>query len=250
MRFYLDIEVEKGELPIEIRRVVLSMIKESLTDVADGRFYDKYYSSNIPKDFSFSVYLRGSIFTKEKIELPSKSFKIYFTTDDKNKAGLILINSFLMKRNKIFPLRNNNSLKIRNVFQINQDLIFSTKIIVRTFAGGSIVVREHNHESNLDRYYTVEDNVYNEKLTDIVKIQARLAGFSEEDVLNISVKALDDCKKVVVKHYGSFVDCTVGSFVISANTEILQYLYDAGLGSRSSAGFGMLNLVSQLSSDE
>lgn len=247
MRFYLEVEVDKSELPIEIRRVVLSMIKSALSDAADGRFYNKYYDGNTPirKDFSFSIYIGGSVFTKEKIELSSTSFKIYFSADDKNKTGLILMNAFLMKRNKNFPLENNNSLKIKNVIQINQNLILSQEIVVRTFAGSSIVVREHERKNNKDRYYTVEDNVYDEKLTDLIKVQAREAGFSEEDVSNIKMRALEDCKKAVVRHYGSFIDCTRGTFVINADTDILQYFYDAGIGSRHSNGFGMLNLVSQ-----
>ncbi len=247
MRFYLEVEVEKNELPIEIRRVVLSMLKSSLESAADGRFYNKYYEGNNPikKDFTFSVYMKGAVFAKGKIELSAKTFKIYFSADDKNKTGLILMNSFLMKKNKKFPLENSNSLKIKNVVQINQDLIFNSEITVRTFAGSSIVAREHNRESNKDRYFTIEDKAYNEKLTDVIRVQARLAGFCEEDVLNINIRALEDCKKVLVKHYGSFIDCTVGSFLISANPDILQYFYDAGIGSRSSSGFGMLNLISQ-----
>lgn len=247
MRFYLEVEVEKNELPLEIRRVVLSMIKLSLSSTADGRFYNRYYDGNTPikKDFTFSIYMKGAIFTKQKIELSEKTFKVFFSADDKNKTGLILMNTFLMKKNNKFPLENNNYLKIKNVVQINQDLIFNSEITVRTFAGSSIVVREHNRENNKDRYFTIEDKDYNEKLTDIIRIQARLVGFCEEDVLNINMKALEGCKKVLVKHYGSFIDCTVGSFSISANPDILQYLYDAGAGSRSNSGFGMLNLVSQ-----
>ncbi len=247
MRFYLEVELEKNELPLEIRRVVLSMIKSSLSSAADGKFYNRYYDDKTPikKDFTFSIYIKGAIFKKEKIELSSKIFKIYFSADDKNKTGLIFMNAFLMKKNKKFPLENSNSLKIKNVVQINQELIFNSKVIVRTFAGSSIVAREHNKENNKDRYFTVEDKGYNEKLTDVIMRQARLAGFSEEDVLNISMKALEDCKKVLIKHYGGFIDATVGSFSICANPDILQYLYDAGAGSRSNSGFGMLNLVSQ-----
>jgi CRISPR-associated endoribonuclease Cas6 len=247
MRFYLEIELEKNELPLEFRRVILSMIKSSLSSAAEGRFYNRYYEGNTPikKDFTFSVYMKGAIFTKEKIQLSERTFKVYFTADDKNKTGLILMNAFLIKKGNKFPLENNNNLKIKNVIQINQDLIFNSEVTVRTFAGSSIVAREHNRENNKDRYFTIEDNGYNEKLTDVIRVQARLAGYCEDDVLNINIKALEDCKKVLVRHYGCFIDCTIGSFLIRANPDILQYLYDAGAGSRSNSGFGMLNLISQ-----
>ena len=49
----------------------------------------------------------------------------------------------------------------------------------------------------------------------------------------------------MVKHYGKYIDVTTGMFEIQANKRILQYLYNSGIGSRSSAGFGMVDLVTQ-----
>ena len=54
-----------------------------------------------------------------------------------------------------------------------------------------------------------------------------------------------DCKKIVVKHYGIFVDLTVGILKISGDMNVLQYLYQSGVGSHHASGFGALNVVRQ-----
>ena len=72
----------------------------------------------------------------------------------------------------------------------------------------------------------------------------RQAGFSEDEINKIKVSPIQ-CKKVVVKHYGRYIDITTGMFEIQANNEILQYFYDQGIGSRKSAGFGMIDLITQ-----
>lgn len=253
MRFCIEVQVSKNEFPLEMRRVVLYMLKSALSEAGEGRFYNRYYDRQTPikKDFSFSIVIpRGSHFAKEKIELSADIIKIYFTTDDKNKTGLILMNAFLMRKNKSFPLANGNTGKIKSVNQVKQELILNSSIIVRSFAGNSVVAREHTRDNNTDRYYTVEDDSFIEKLTNVLRVQADMACFKKADIASIKIKAMDDCKKVLVKHYNSYIDCTVGSFMLSADPNLLQYFYDAGLGSRTSSGFGMLNIVSQSITDE
>ena len=53
MRFYLTFELEKSSLPKDYRRIILSYIKKSLTEILDGRYYSQYFKDNIQKDFCF-----------------------------------------------------------------------------------------------------------------------------------------------------------------------------------------------------
>ena len=53
------------------------------------------------------------------------------------------------------------------------------------------------------------------------------------------------CRKVLVKHWRVFVDATCGVFELHGKPELLQYFYQAGLGSKHSSGFGMLEIVAE-----
>ena len=82
-----------------------------------------------------------------------------------------------------------------------------------------------------------------------------MAGFYKKQYEDIKVEPVD-CKKIVVKHYGIFIDLTVGilkisgdmAFTIGNSTKTrnaLQYLYQSGAGSHHATGFGSLNVIRQ-----
>lgn len=76
------------------------------------------------------------------------------------------------------------------------------------------------------------------------KNQLQMAGFYKKQYEDIKVEPVD-CKKIVVKHYGIFIDLTVGILKISGDMNALQYLYQSGAGSHHATGFGSLNVIRQ-----
>ena len=111
----------------------------------------------------------------------------------------------------------------------------------RQAKGSSICVREHNKEKNEDKYYIYSDPEFREKLDIVLKNELRSI-ISEKDIEEIVVNPIQ-CSKCVVKHYGNYIDTSIGLFEISAKPYILNYLHNVGIGSRKSAGFGMIELV-------
>ena len=81
-------------------------------------------------------------------------------------------------------------------------------------------------------------------MTDGLKRQAILAGFSQSDVDEIGAKAIK-CNKNVVYNYGAYIDANTGFIEISAKPYILQYFYQAGILAHRSIGFGMIDLIAQ-----
>lgn len=53
MRFYLTFELEKSSLPKDYRRIILSYIKKSLTEILDGRYYLNTLKIIYKKIFAF-----------------------------------------------------------------------------------------------------------------------------------------------------------------------------------------------------
>lgn len=240
MRFYLTFELEKSSLPKDYRRIILSYIKKSLTEILDGRYYSQYFKDNIQKDFCFSLKLPKAKFTKDEIILEDNSIKVLFTSDDRQKTGLLLQQAFMKQKNKKFLITNQNSITLKQIHQQREQKITSSKAIFKTYG---LCIRDHNKETNKDNHYVYSDEKFNEQLKVVLKNQISQTGFSKDIVDSIKFSPIN-CKKVLVKHYDTYVDTTVGSFLLEGNPLLLQYLYDVGMGSRNTM-FGYLDLVTQ-----
>lgn len=240
MRFYLTFELEKSSLPKDYRRIILSYIKKSLTEILDGRYYSQYFKDNIQKDFCFSLKLPKAKFTKDEIILEDNSIKVLFTSDDRQKTGLLLQQAFMKQKNKKFLITNQNSITLKQIHQQREQKITSSKVIFKTYG---LCIRDHNKETNKDNHYVYSDEKFNEQLKVVLKNQISQTGFSKDIVDSIKFSPIN-CKTVLVKHYDTYVDTTVGSFLLEGNPLLLQYLYDVGMGSRNTM-FGYLDLLTQ-----
>lgn len=244
MRLELIFEIEKNEIPRDNKSIWISFLKNSLMQISKGEFYEKYFIGTGIKDYTFNILLPAPKFIGEKIILDSNQVKLLFSSDDKNKTGLIFYQAFIEAKQKRFPLPNGNAIILKRINQLREKLITSSKVMFRTVTGGGLVVRAHNKETNRDKFFTFLDEEFSVQLKQVLGMQAGAAGFSEEVGKNVVFKPVQ-CKKVLVKQYGIFVDCTVGIFALEGNPDFLQYLYQAGMGSKHSMGYGMLDVVAQ-----
>lgn len=244
MRIELLFELENPELPRDNKRIWISFLKNVITKCNKGKYYDRYFSGTNSKDYTFSVILPKPQFVGEKVVLENNQVKMIFSADDRNKSGLIFYAAFIQAKKRKFPLPENNAMTLKNIRQLREQLIVSSKVIFRTVTGGGLVVREHDKEKNKDKYYTFQDEGFHEKLKTVLKVQAEEAGFLENVAEKIIMTPIQ-CRKVLVKQYGTYVDVTVGIFRLEGDSDLLQYFYQAGIGSKHSMGYGMLDIVSQ-----
>lgn len=249
MRVELIFELNKPELPKDNKSIWISYLKKVLTDCNGGKFFNRYFLDNKMKDYCFSVIFPNPVFEKRKIILQEPFVKMIFSADDRNKTGLIFYSAFIAAKKKKFMLPDGNSMILKSIRQLREKLIVNDRAIFKTVTGGGLVVREHDKQKNTDHYYTFSEEGFLERAEEILKVQAIGAGFSERAAAGIRIKPLQ-CKKVVVKQYEIYVDVSVGTFQIEANADILQYFYQAGIGSKHSMGYGMLELVCQMEKRE
>lgn len=244
MRFVLNFELKENILPVEYRKVVLSYIKNALTNCNDGKYFDKYFNGAEQKDYCFTVMLPKSTFKKDYVYLKENKFKIVFSCGEKEKTALILYSAFIAEKDKSYPLAKGNFMTLRSLSFINSDEIKNNRVIFKTSLGSGLCVREHDRVTKKDNYYVFNDDLFREKINFVLKNQLLKAGFTEEEVNCVKVNPID-CKKVAVKHYNFFIAVSIGIFEMQGDYRVLQYLYDVGIGSRKSMGFGMVDLVIQ-----
>lgn len=242
MRLELLFNLEKPEIPQDYRKIFVSYLKNTISKCNKGEFYDRYFGNINQKDYSFAVILSKPQFKGDRIELENNKVRLVFTASDQKRTGLIFFSAFIHLKNKYFPLPNGNGMVLKKINQLNEQLIVEPKVVFRTVIGGGLLIREHNRDTNKDRYYTALDREFDSQMKQVLQVQARNAGFLDNVLEEIILRPLQ-CKKVIVKHFGVFVDATVGVFEMEAEPELLQYFYQAGLGSKHSQGFGLVDVM-------
>ena len=95
--------------------------------------------------------------------------------------------------------------------------------------------------TNKDIYYTYADEGFSKALCENVEIfiQKMEIGVDTEGLSIEPVKA----RKVVVICFGRKVDSNLGIYKLSGNCELLNILYQAGLGARRSEGHGKFEIL-------
>lgn len=239
MRYKLQFDLENENLTIQYRKSILSFIKKSLSDYDMNYFNIIYHEKdNIIKPFTFSVFFCNPTFEKDVIKVDNKNFNVYMSFEDINMS-IMFYNAFNKQLNKKFSL-DKNSWCLKSISMMFEKDIIGDSIDVKFLS--PLVARDRRN--NKDYYYSFNHS----KFGDMVKINVReqlkasTTELSESLADTLSIKPIS-AKKTVVKFYEKQIECSLGSFNLSGDRKLLEYLYKAGLGSRHSSGFGMFDII-------
>lgn len=241
MKINLQFQLKNNKLPIDYRRVILSFFKKALSEIADGKYYEKYYFKPERRNFSFAVNLPNPKFSKSEITLGKNEFRITFSTSDK-MTGFVFMSAFIKQKGNNFSAPLGNVFTLTNISQIGDKTASSSTALVKMLS--PLCIREHNRGKNKDSYYSVASDNFEEYANKIIQEQLIESGFDDERVKGFSIKPLNS-KKTVVFHYGNYIECSLGEFVLNGDKAIINYLLQSGIGSRKSAGFGLPILVAE-----
>lgn len=241
MKILMQFLLKHNKLPLDYRRVILSFFKRSLSEIAEGKYYEKYYFTPERRNFTFAVNLPAPKFSKTEIELAKNEIRLTFSTAD-STTGYIFMSAFIKQKGKELPAPLSNTLKLINIKQLPEKTTTSSSVLVKMLS--PLCLRQHNPDDNSDKYISVAYPDFSCIAVDIIQKQLIASGFDEKLVSNFSISPLN-AKKTVVYHYKNYIECSVGDFIISADKAILNYLIKSGIGSRKSAGFGFLQLIAE-----
>lgn len=241
MKILLQLNLKNNKLPIDYRRVILSFFKKALSEIANGKYYEQYYFKSERRNFTFAVNLPNPKFSKSEITLEKNEFRITFSTSDK-MTGFVFMSAFIKQKNNPFLAPLGNVFTLTNISQIGDKTTSTNTALVKMLS--PLCIREHSREENKDFYYSVTSDNFEEKANEIIKEQLINSSFDNERIKGFSIKPLNS-KKTVVFHYGNYIECSLGEFVLNGDKAIINYLLQSGIGSRKSAGFGLPLLVAE-----
>ncbi|MCX7995617.1 MAG: CRISPR-associated endoribonuclease Cas6 [candidate division WOR-3 bacterium] len=228
----------------DYRRVFISLIKRAFSNTEINK---EIISKKEYKPYTFSVWLG------DKIEIEDKKIKtgniINFTF---SSGDPVVITNFyngilVLKGNKI-PISNDASLTITDINLLPYRRINTTKVLFKTI-GVSVLNDPQAPKKDFKKWYIIPtDDLERFNQCLIQRTNSRYqfltgrAGVHKIEMI-LPYEIDNPIKETIVKHYEGNVRGFRGVFWLEGSLEILQFVYDYGLGIRTGQGFGMLEIL-------
>lgn len=218
------------------RSLILSYLKNAF-QTNDINLYQKYYGNIYSlKNFCFSINLDNPKFNENTITLDGNEITIKLSTIDIS-CGIDIYNALLKMKNKEY-ITKNNSLTLIDIKLENHKIITKNEIIIKMLS--PIIVR--THIDGKDRYFSYKDDNFIPCLKN--SIEYTLKECTNIDLSNRDFKIM--CispKKTVVDAFGAKFTANLGVYKIIADLDVINAIYQLGIGSRRSEGFGMFEII-------
>ncbi|MGK9475606.1 CRISPR-associated endoribonuclease Cas6 [Melioribacter sp. OK-6-Me] len=234
MRILFEYEINPEIIPKNYGRGFISLIKK-LLEAGDSLQFNLYYNEPKLKPFTFGTYfpmLRGKEGDKLNV---GKIVKLNFSTSSVQLATSIY-NGFLKVKEHTWQ-NNVSSINFKPVRANLQPvkIIDKEEITVKTLS--PLLV---NNLGDSNKFLLPGEEGFLEGLEFSVRECAReYLNESTDFTFQFEVK---DYKKRILYHYQKMPGI-IGIFKIKSKPQILQMIYDIGLGVHRSQGFGLLEVV-------
>lgn len=236
MRFQASIELDKPELPRDFRRMFLSLLKTALTEVGGDLLRGKYFGTSEIKPFAVGIYLPRAKFS-DTVMMAEPFIRLTFSTDT-FPVFCDLYNAFNGIRGKKVTILS-TEFTVRSITMVNSRPVDRSEIVAKF--DSPLAVRLHNEYYNTDKYYTCEDEGFEQHLRKTVAAQLERLGKDPALAETLHVIDVSSARKTVLFHYGEGIPVTIGRIRLSGDIGLLEWLHQVGIGSRRSAGFGLFD---------
>lgn len=232
MRFEVILTRETNSIDKDYRRIILSIIKVVLEN---NKLKDKYFGKYKKKNYTFNVSMDVDNIVDDVINLKTNIIKLEFSFLDKEMFD-DYYNSFkkmLHKTVKYMNITHINNIRCNKLTNFKDGDILNIRFDIKS----PIMVRS-KISTGKDWYYTNDNIEYCEIINRNLKTLLNID--SNDDLIKIM---FHKSKKIVVSFYEYKIPTNIGTLSIIGKKEILEYIYKTGLGSRTSCGFGMLDIL-------
>ncbi|MCX7589783.1 MAG: CRISPR-associated endoribonuclease Cas6, partial [Patescibacteria group bacterium] len=263
-RIELKTKKEEIKIPSDYRRYISSLIKESFKRSGeDGNiFFEKFFSKNKPKPYTFSVVFPIKEYKDKFFILRENYFNFNFSSAD--YEFLLRIYNGLLKLRDGFKIFNDNievesfKLFLKPNYTFKEEVIFKTlsPVLIRNPKDGDryfvlkglLNGKKFKYAEETEEEEIIEALKLNLKSLIKMGIDRKLLDPGAENI-NIDIKMLSGFKLSPSAHSSNksnfFITLPAmrGQFQFKSNPEIIKFLYETGIGARRSEGFGMVEVV-------
>jgi len=241
MRIKVLLESENDlTFPKDYRRYFMSFLKKAFEKAG---FLDEIFGEKKYRPYVFSVWFGENFKIDEKVRAGNK-ISFFFSSGD----PLVITNFY----DGVLKLKDERHKLIKECFEIKEIRLLSYKKITSnkaTFKTMGICVLNNPQGLKKDFkawYVTPNDDLelFNEILYQRTNDRFRyVTGKNVTHFIKLNLIEGRQLKEVIAKHYNGNVRGFSGTFELEGSPEILQFVYDYGLGVRTGQGFGLIELV-------
>lgn len=242
MRYIIELELDKPEVPLDYHRIFLSFLKFALKKYEGGKFFEEYYGVGKKKAITFGVIFNEPHFSKEIITLQNPQIKMILASHDQ-KTAFVYFNALLEAKGAKHNIGAGNTMMLKRIRMDKEVDIYQNAVLFKMTS--ALCLRQHEREGNIDRYVSVESKDFYDVLRNSISEECqeydrRLVSFIPE--LKIDAHRL---RKTVVSFYGQKMEVSIGNLAFMGNPLLLDGIAKMNLGSRRGAGFGLLTYIDQ-----
>ncbi len=256
--FFNDVNVI---IPPDYRRYLLSLIKEAFKrSSTDGKeFLEATYSDNKMKPFTFSAYIPIEKVEEESI-LNGKYINFYFSTNDYEFLMRIYNGLIAISQNKGNFKLFDRDFSLQHFFLMPEKKIEKDKITFKTLSpflvrdtedGDYYLALEGLNQKEFKYLKSVKEDRFIEALVCHLKsLSQQYLGYEPSSItinnINLTLSpAKHGSSNPEHENFSITLPALKGTLTIQAPIEVLQLVYDVGIGARRSEGFGMLEVESE-----
>lgn len=239
MRLKADFKMSTDWLVIDYRSIFMALIKNVFMKY-DPILYANLYGTEeqkrkVNKPFTFSVRFQQYKGIEGNKMLCGNKLSLLFSSDEET-----LVTAFyngLRAKQKITIGENYPIVfELEHIHLLPLKRINTNKVVFKTIS--PILVNDKGN--NLD-YLSPAKPEFTRAFKEIIALQANCFQIPcTEDMIEFEINAM---KKLPLSHYNQTMTSWLGEFVLEAPANVLQLVYDTGIGVRRSQGFGMLEIV-------
>lgn len=239
MLITIKAQLFKPQLLLDNRPGFVSFLKHAFQEY-DPKMYQRYYDNrrNQLKGFCFGIRLSNPQFNTENISLSDCNIMWNIGTTDLAE-GIEIYNAITKQRNKPYPFPCGNSLTVSDVSIRNHKPITSDTICIKMLS--PLLVRKHDDETTKDFYYLAPtDSEFQHYFKQSVATEVSILS----PTLPSDIEIIPITPTVTTVHtFGHSCTACLGTYVLKSKPELLNMLYQSGIGARRSQGHGMFEVI-------
>ncbi len=230
MRLTINYEMSGDKLPRDYLRGFISLIKASF-ELANKNLFNTFYNQHKLKPFTFGVYFPELYGDEGNLLKVGTKVKLNFSSNNHELITYIYNSFHNIDEYRLFD----NVLKLKNVTLHPPYKIYGTEKIFKTLSPFLV-----NNKGDSNKFLWPEEEGFYEGLIFSIKECAK-EFLNITEVTNVEFEPIQ-MRKLPIYHYQK-MPTNKGLFKLKADEEILQMVYDVGIGVHRSQGFGMLEVV-------
>lgn len=239
MRLKVNFQMSTDWLVKDYRSIFMGLIK-SVFMKYDSILFTRLYGTEeqkikVNKPFTFSVWFPHYKGIERNKILCGNKISLLFSSDEETLV-IAFYNGLREKRKITIGENHPITFDLEHIHLLPLKMINTNKVVFKTIS--PVLVNDKG--SNLD-YLSPAKPEFAKAFKSLIVLQAGAFGIpcTEEDI-NFEINQM---KKLPLSHYNQTMTSWLGEFVLEAPANVLQLVYDTGIGVRRSQGFGMLEII-------